>query len=669
MNSFVRNMQLCRVVRVLLVVAMLCVATSSLHAQYNKAYFFWMGREHIIENRYRDAIRSLNILLGVDKDAYEGYFLRGVAKYNLEDLLGADADFSQAININPVYTLAYQYRAITRARLGNYEDALADFAEAISLRPDQEGIYFSRGVTLLLSGRFGAAIEDFDTFIHYDPKVADAYLNRGLCYLSLKDTVRARAEFDMAIRTNRESPDGYNRRGSLLMEQNQPQEALADFNQAIVCDTTYLPSYFNRALAYSKLKRPGDALRDFDHVLRIDSTSAVTYFNRAILRTQIGDYNSALEDYNQVAFYSPDNVLVYYNRALLYSRLNDPHAAIKDYTRAIELYPDFAAAYINRAELKRRIGDMRGSKSDVQIANRKIAEYRSRLWDTTSISSYADTSRRFNRLLSFDTKLTAKRLAVNQEGKNISLLPLFKFSMHNNVKAADANAGKYYVPAIDTLVQRLGGAPYVFSNRTTDIATDSLVRLSRQMAEHTTDNYEELFRLGVAQSLVRQYTSSVGTFSVLVELYPTDPFVYINRSTVRAEMTDFISSISQGYGRITIDSDPANKLRSGTTRTYDYDEAIADLNKAAKLRPDLAYIYYNRGNLQAISGRLPEAFDDYTRAIELNPDFAEAYYNRGLVQIYMKDTRKGCLDVSKAGELGVEQAYTVLNLYARPEHD
>ena len=174
MREFVRNRLFCRVVRTLLVVVMLCVASTSLHAQYNKAYFFWMGREHIIENRYRDAIRSLNILLGVDKDAYEGYFLRGVAKYNLEDLLGADADFSQAININPVYTLAYQYRAITRARLGNYEDALDDFAEAISLRPDQEGIYFSRGVTLLLSGRFGAAIEDFDTFIHYDPKVADA---------------------------------------------------------------------------------------------------------------------------------------------------------------------------------------------------------------------------------------------------------------------------------------------------------------------------------------------------------------------------------------------------------------------------------------------------------------------------------------------------------------
>jgi tetratricopeptide (TPR) repeat protein len=370
-----------------------------------------------------------------------------------------------------------------------------------------------------------------------------------------------------------------------------------------------------------------------------------------------------------VALYSPDNVLVYYNRALLHTRLGNTHEAMDDYSRAIELYPDFAAAYINRSELKRKTGDMRGAKHDLNTAQQKIAEYRSRLWDSTRVSEFADTSRRFNRLLSFDTKLSARRLADGSVGSNISLLPLFKFTMCDSISRPALGRKLYYIAAIDTLTQRLGGHPYTFANRESDLPTDSLVRLSRRLADTPSDDYLHMFRLGIAQSLVRQYTSSVATFSNMIELYPADALLYINRSTVRAEMTDFISSISQGYGRITVESDPAKKLRGTTTRSYDYDEAIADLNKAAKLMPDVAYIYYNRGNLQAISGRLPEAFDDYSRAIELNPDFAEAYYNRGLVQIYMKDTRKGCLDVSKAGELGIAQAYEVLNLYAAPEHN
>ena len=129
-------------------------------------------------------------------------------------------------------------------------------------------------------------------------------------------------------------------------------------------------------------------------------------------------------------------------------------------------------------------------------------------------------------------------------------------------------------------------------------------------------------------------------------------------------MIDFISSIDNAYQRISIESDPASRLHSSHTRNYDYDEAVSDLNKAIKLYPAFAYAYYNRANLLALSGRLPEAFDDYTKAIEQNPWFAEAYYNRGLIQIFMKDTRKGCLDISKAGELGIGDAYDILRIYA-----
>ena len=202
------------------------------HAQYNREYFFWMGRTCMMNNNYQEAIRTLNILLRFDEDAFEGYFLRGIAKYNLDDLLGAEEDFSTAIRLNPVYTQAYTYRAITRSRLGNYDDALQDFREAIELRPDLPGPYYSRGVTRLLNQQFKEAISDFDKFIRQENKVADAYICRGLSYLHLKDTVKAYENFNTAIRTNREDPNGYNRRGGLYLEQERYKEAEADFNKA-----------------------------------------------------------------------------------------------------------------------------------------------------------------------------------------------------------------------------------------------------------------------------------------------------------------------------------------------------------------------------------------------------------------------------------------------------
>ena len=645
------------------------VAASAV-AQYNRDYFFYVGRKQMMERDFKEAIRTLNVLLRFDEKAYEGYFLRGIAKYNLDDLLGAEADFTEAIEKNPVFTTAFTYRAITRSRLGNYDDALSDFREAIELRPDLPSPYYSRGVTRLLNQQFEEAIEDFNSFIRYEKKVADAYINRGVCHLYMKDTLRAYEDFELGIRTNRESPMGYNRRGVLFLQQRRFEEAERDFDMAVKCDSSLTMSFFNRALVYNETNRPMLSLSDLDRVIQLDSTSSITYFNRAIIRSRIGDYNRALDDYNKVAQYSPDNVLVYYNRALLLQQLGEIERAKEDYTRAIELYPDFANAYLGRSYLRHLLRDYKGSKSDKQIAERKIAEYKSRLNDTTH-SIYADTTRRFDKLLSFESKLagsTFERITSRRTNdEKMALLPLFKFTFTQDSTKQTATAQKFHSQRAEDFIERLSNPLLAVSCRESNLAPDSLVAINRRLKSmsRTTATFEELFSLAISESLVKQYTNAVNTYTAAIQLAPTNPFVYLNRATTQAEMIDFISSIERGNQRISIESDPARQLHNRTTRTYNYDEAIADLTKAIKLHSGFAYAYYNRANLLALSGKLPEAFDDYTKAIELNPNFAEAYYNRGLIQIYMKDTRKGCLDISKAGELGIEEAYDVLKQYIK----
>ncbi|MCM1150568.1 MAG: tetratricopeptide repeat protein [Alistipes sp.] len=648
----------------ILMLGMALLCGTNARAQYNREYFFWMGQRCMMDNNYQEAIRTLNTLLRFDEDAYEGYFLRGIAKYNLDDLIGAEADFTTAIRKNPVYTQAYTYRAVTRSRLGNYDDALQDFREAIDLRPDLPGPYYSRGVTRLLNQQFEEAIADFDRFIRQENKVADAFICRGLSYLHLKDTLRAYENFDTAIRTNRENPSGYNHRGGLYMYQKRYAEAEADFDKAIGCDSTYLLSYFNRALVYSSTNRPTQALDDFDRVIALDTLNSLAYFNRAMLRTQVGDYNRALDDYDRVAVYSPNNVLVYYNRAGVHAQLGEIEKAIEDYSSAIRLYPDFANAYIYRGRLRELLHDARGARADRNTAQRKIAEYRSRLSDST-YSIYADTTQRFDRLLSFETKLAGagfdKIAGHSNSREEMRLLPLFKFTLMQ--PDTMPRVERYHLQRIEDFKRRIGNPYLVLSCRVSDLAPDTLMQHDRRYAQELKRNdpsWEVYFERGVTQSLIKQYTNSVNTYSSAVELNPTNPFLYLNRSTTRAEMIDFISSIDNSYQRITIDSDPANRLNNNSKRTYSYDEAIADLNKAIRLCPDFAHAYYNRANLRALSGNLPEAFEDYTKAIELDPWLAEAYYNRGIVQLFMKDTRKGCLDLSKAGELGIEEAYEVL---------
>lgn len=355
---------------------------------------------------------------------------------------------------------------------------------------------------------------------------------------------------------------------------------------------------------------------------------------------------------------------------MLHAQIGDLEKAISDYSHAIKLYPDFANAYLNRSQLRLIMGDTKGARHDRQTAERKIAEYKSRLSDST-YSIYADTTQKFDKLLAFDAKEKGADFnnIVNRgttKNTNIRLLSLFKFTMMDADSAMIARDELYHSQRMVDFKRKINQPHLIISNRESNIAADSLIMFDRQVTEqlHRDDaNWILYFQRGVTQSLIKQYTNAVNTLSQAISLNPTNPFLYINRSTTRAEMIDFISSIDNSYQRITIDTDPANRLQNRSSRTYNYDDAIEDINKAIKLYPDFAYSYYNRANLYAISNMLPEAYEDYTKAIELNPQFGEAYFNRGLVQIYMKDTRKGYLDLSKAGELGIMSAYEALRNY------
>ena len=628
------------------------------HAQYNKRYIAWASRNMLASDNYKEAIDILNILIRSDKESYEAYFLRGYAKLGLGDLLGAEYDLSKAIEINPVYTEAFHYRGIVYAEMGNYEDAVSDLSSAIELRPDLVGSYYSRGVTHLRNKQWVKSLVDFDMVLRFTDKDAQTYINRGIALLGARDTLGAHESFDKAIRTNRNYTEGYNQKAILLMEEERHEEALEMFNKAIECDSTYLHPLFNRGIVYCNLERYEEATADYQRVLELDPYITGAYFNLAITHSILGDYPKALENYNKVVEHAPENVKGYYNRAGVLMAMNRDLEALGDYSKAIELYPDFAGAYLQRALVKERIRDVAGASRDRAIGERKIAEYQARLEeDPEGLSIYADTSKHFNQLVSFESRLAERKLA-SESATNATLRELFRWTP----TAPEATAAHhYYTPLVnDAEVIKVGSVS--FSNAPTTLSEEEVAALNEEFEQRAYQSVESLFGWSISQLAMRQYTSAINILSEAIRLAPDNAMLYLNRGVARAEMIDFISSIGTTE-RISLDSDMV--LRSTQQRTYNYNDAIADLTKAAELAPEVAYIYYNRGNLYALSGDMPAAYEDYTKALTLAPYLAEAYFNRGLVQLYMKDTQKGVMDLSKAGELGIKEAYGILKRYQK----
>ena len=87
---------------------------------------------------------------------------------------------------------------------------------------------------------------------------------------------------------------------------------------------------------------------------------------------------------------------------------------------------------------------------------------------------------------------------------------------------------------------------------------------------------------------------------------------------------------------------------------------MRDYDKVVELAPDFAFVWYNRANLLTYQKDYQTAISNYTQAISLEPDFAEAYFNRALTYLLLNQRDKAINDLSKAGELGIYKAYSIL---------
>lgn len=675
--------------RLLIIAFLLLSAAQSALAQYDKDVFYFRGRNALADGRYSLAIENFNVLARLDTTDYWTFFFRGIAKYNLGDLRGAQTDFNTSIRLNPVFTNGYHYRAITLSRFGKYDEAFEDFDKAIMLRPGYEGIYFSRGVTYFLAQQFENAVKDFDSYIRKVPRDPSAYLNRGASYLFLGDTLKAITDYNKAIRLDRYEPEGYIRRGRLYSEQKNFELAIQDMNKAIELDSTSTFAYFNRALMYYDQMDYNAAMRDLNRVLKDDPGNALTLYNRSLISAQVGDFESALADMDRVININPKNVLAYYNRAAFFSQMERWKDALDDYTKAIELYPDFAKAYMNRSYVENMLGMQRQSKADYNTAQQKVAEYRSK--NASSAGSFADTTKKYSSLLALDADFAKKDFdneLLQHRDIDIRLKPLYKFSLaskRDNVTYALKRRFEHSL--LDKFIND-NPMPLVISNSDTLSAYALRERLETVLhgdnaegaGSASVPKSEEYFLRGLYELQNRQFNAALNYFDRAVELAPDDvakekfadfyrAFYHMNRGVLRAEMIDFIASIQSNVQTLTMDDQGTTRARVSdqVSHTYDYTDAINDMLKAAEIVPDIPYFHFNLGNLYCLSSQLVNSINSYTKAIEIYPYMGDAFYNRGLVLIYLKDKEKGCIDLSRAGELGVAEAYGVISKYCEEE--
>ena len=130
-----------------------------------------------------------------DPVSAEEFSQRGITRFEKNDLEGAIADFTKAIELNSQQLeFCFYFRGIALYRRGRRDEAIADLSKAITLKQHPR-FYGDRGNLLAQKGDLDGAVTDLNRAIEIDPKYAKAYGDRGIVRLMRGEDALAESDF------------------------------------------------------------------------------------------------------------------------------------------------------------------------------------------------------------------------------------------------------------------------------------------------------------------------------------------------------------------------------------------------------------------------------------------------------------------------------------------
>ena len=189
------------------ILAALLLFPTFAYAQINTDRVMMIARNSLYFEDYVLSIQYFNQVINAKPYLYEPYFFRGLAKINLDDYQGAEADCDAAIDRNPFVVGAYQIRGLARIKQNKYDGAIEDYKKALHFDPENITLWHNLTLCHIQKEDYKAAEDDLGKLLAVAPKYTRAYLMRGEVALKQQDTLRALNDFNTAIEMDKYDPD------------------------------------------------------------------------------------------------------------------------------------------------------------------------------------------------------------------------------------------------------------------------------------------------------------------------------------------------------------------------------------------------------------------------------------------------------------------------------
>jgi len=596
-----------------------------LYAQLNTDRLTAIGRNALYFNDYVLSIQYFNQVIKLKPYIAEPYLLRAIAKIQLSDYQGALKDLDATIERNPFNPGAYYTRGYVQRQLHHPQEAEADFTQALVHSPDNRTYLLMRADVRQEMEHYEDALADIDYLLRHEPESATIIFEKGVLLLNQKDSIGARDCFKRTTELEAYNSSNWSALGMMNLQLGNEDEALINLSKAISLGSKWAGDYINRSILYHRRNNFRGALADLDMAVQYAPKEASVYFNRGLLRQEVGDHNRAEADFRKASDLNPERYPKFIIDAIIARKPIDE-----------KLMREQAETYQPPKRDRRKEFSSRTAQN--QMANPEEEKYNSDSRGSVQ-NRYADVINEPNIMLTYYVQPNALRQTNYyhysvQQYNRLGLLPspLRFTSQEVPLTAEMVNQHFDQIAKLTTQIDNYEGR-YSFSQSDETKQHGAALYLSR----------------AIEFALVQDFTSATDDCTKAILIDPSLIFAHFLRANWRYKQIE--------YQRATGDVENAAKYE------MDFEIMLRDYDYVISRMPDFSFAYYNKANTLCQQKDYQAAISYYTKAIQSDPDFAEAYFNRGLTRIFIDDTEHGIEDLSRAGELGIYQAYNLITRF------
>lgn len=249
------------------------------------------GRAALAQQRYADALASLNKAITAAPDLSAPHFERGNIYARMGQIQDAVEAYKEALHLEPTHRDARHNLAVLRADQGHLPEAIAILEELADYAPALEtlALFYAK------QGRYQPAEKALQSALQTMPEQASLYRNLGSLYMRQGRPVEAEKALDQAWQLDSAHVETTRLLGLLHLQMRRNERAISYFSKVISAQPTHIEAHYNMATALSSAGRRDEAQRYMLHFEELSQRAARIAQLRRTLDEKPDDIPTRLE--------------------------------------------------------------------------------------------------------------------------------------------------------------------------------------------------------------------------------------------------------------------------------------------------------------------------------------------------------------------------------------